>query len=118
MHLWNTLALPPEGSKVVEAEEVEAFDEIDEDDCAAACDVEDPWVTTDGTDTDELALVEAEVVTVEAAASARRCTDGHERVVILVTEEERRTLEELAALSHLEAVHAVYGSESSKREPC
>ena len=40
----------------------------------------------DGADSDEMALAEAEVVAAEAAACARRCTSGPERVASLVTE--------------------------------
>ena len=55
-----------------------------------------------------MALAGANVVAVEAAASAESRADGPARVATLATEEGRRPLEELA-LSHLEALRVVYG---------
>ena len=74
-----------------EAEEAEAFDETDEDDFVGALNVEDPC--DEGVvATDEMALAKA-----RCCRGGRRltsCADGPGRVATLVTEEERRPLEE------------------------
>ena len=74
-----------------EAEEAEAFDEIDEDDFVGVLNVEDPC-DEGGAATDEMALAKA--CCCRGGRRFTRCADGPGRVATLVTEEERRPLEE------------------------